>query len=109
MADRLSDEGKGGEVQDAVKSLGDRVLDRPGVAQIALDETGLGGDGGAVAALEAVEDHHLVTRRQQLAGDDRADVAGASGDEQLHRGHLAWAGSPGIRTGDLTDLESNAP
>src|SRR6185436_9471182 len=39
---------------------------------------------------EVVEHHDLVAGAEQLLGDDRADVAGAAGDEELHgRGMLA--------------------
>ena len=49
-----------------------------------------------MAALEVVEHHDLVAARaSNWLDDDRADVAGAAGDEQLHRGHLAWDGISG--------------
>ena len=48
-------------------------------------------DGGAVAAREVVEHDHLVAGLEQLLGDDRADVAGAAGDEELHGGGMMAA------------------
>jgi hypothetical protein len=48
-----------------------------------------------------------MTSLQQLASDDRADVAGAAGNEELH-GVSAFEIKPRMNAGHLTDLQSPA-
>ena len=96
MADRLADERQRREVQDAVKPLRHRVADRRGVPQVGPHETGLGSHRGAMSSLEAVQHHDIVAGSEQLARDDRADVSGATGDQQLHGAHLLSTGAQGI-------------
>jgi hypothetical protein len=55
------------------------------VAEVALDETRGGVDGGAMTLGQVVEDGHRVPRLDELADGVATDVAGAPGDEDLHR------------------------
>ena len=84
VADRLRHERQRGEVHDAVESALERRVDRLAIEQIRDDEVCAIRDGGAVALLEVVEHDHLVAGGEQLPSDDRADVARAARDEQLH-------------------------
>ena len=83
VADRLRHERERREVQHAVEPVGQRAWTASRSSRSATT-SGACRDRLAVPPLEVVEHDHLVAGREQLAGDDRADVAGAAGDEQLH-------------------------
>ena len=85
MAHRFAHERERGEVQDPVEPLAQRLVDRVAIEQIRDHQTGARRDRVAVAALEVVEHDDVVSGAQQVLGDDRSDVAGPAGDEQLHR------------------------
>src|SRR5690242_11742296 len=70
----------------SVDAAGHRAFQSVAIAQISHDEVSAGRDRRAMATLEVVEDDDLVTRRQQVSRDDRADVTGAAGDQNSHRG-----------------------
>ena len=61
-----------------------RLLHSLGVQEVRDDELGACRDRLAVPPLEVVEHGHFVAGREQLAGDDRADIAGSAGHEQPH-------------------------
>src|ERR1700722_16708845 len=102
MAYGLTYESKGSKVKNAVESLADRTLDRLAVAKARNDQPGLAWHSFPVAALQAVEHDDLVSRRQQLLGHDRADIAGAARNEQLPRCRVV----NGISAAHITDLQS---
>ena len=84
VLDRLGDERQRGEVQDGVVAAGQRGGGRLGVEQVDLLQPRALRDRRGVAAREAVEHGDVVAGVEQLGGHDRADVAGAAGDEELH-------------------------
>ncbi len=58
--------------------------DGRGIVEVALDESGAGIDGEAVALGEVVEDRDGVAAVEELLDADAADVARAPGDENVH-------------------------
>ena len=75
-------------MERAVEPASEDIIDRRLVAQVGQHELGARRDRRPVAPLEVVEDRHLMAVVEQLLCDDRADVAGAAGHEQFHRGRL---------------------
>ena len=71
----------------------DRRLERLCIHKAGEHEFGAVGDGSSVPAAEVAEHQDLVTVGKQMTRDDRADVAGAAGDQQL-----TAAPSPGGRS-----------
>ena len=73
----------------------EQILEQRGIAHVANDEidrpTGKGFDaidGAAMTARQIVDDDHTESGRRQLDADVRADVSGASGNEDglsVHR------------------------
>ena len=57
---------------------------RRGVGDVAVDQPGAVRHRVRVPGGQVVEHGHLVPGTQQVQGDDAADVAGATGDEQPH-------------------------
>ena len=55
------------------------------ITQVGDDEVGRRRDRRAVAVAEVVEDGNPVAGVRQLFDDHAADVAGATGDENVHR------------------------
>jgi hypothetical protein len=82
--------------------VGARVRDgrsEPGrVEEVHLGVFGAGGDRGAVAATQIVDDNDLVTALADLLGGSHAsDVAGAAGDEDPGHGSGVYNRSMGRR------------
>ena len=84
VLDRLADQRERGEVQHSVETGCQRLLDLVGIAQVPDDQLRLRRNGLAMAAFEVVQHDNLVAIRDQHTRDDRADVAGAAGDKELH-------------------------
>lgn len=76
------------EVQYRIES-GLRGEDLGDVVDAAADEFGVGGDLPVVVAGQVVDDGDLMVVVEEYAGDGGADVAGATGDQNLH---LTWRG-----------------
>jgi len=73
-------------VNDGVEPFGQRSSGRLPVAKVDLDQPGAGRYRVPEAGREIVEDRDLVAGVEQMRGGDAADIAGAAGDEDLHRG-----------------------
>ena len=71
------------EMHDGIAARKHRVEDS-GVAHGSLHELGTRVDGGAVSALQGVEDDTRVTSVLQHTRGDGTDVAGAAGDQNPH-------------------------
>ena len=80
----LADQRLGREVQHAVEAVGEHLV--RSLREVGLDEPRLRRHRVAVAGRQVVEHDHLVAGVHQVRGAHTADVAGATGDEQLH-GH----------------------
>ena len=63
---------------------GERGADGLRVVEVALEESGAGIDGAAVALGEIVENRDAEATVEELFDADAADVASASGDENVH-------------------------
>src|SRR5215211_1660156 len=81
---RLSDEGERGEVEHAVEALGERLAGESGIHEVSLDQACSFRDGLSVSFAEVVEHDRLVTRCDELGGDDATYVAGPAGYKDLH-------------------------
>src|SRR3989304_4344835 len=64
--------------------VAERGVQRQVVGQVGLDEFGSRGDGATMAGDQGIVDGDFVPGRQELGGGDRADIAGAACDEDLH-------------------------
>ncbi len=109
MTDRLAHLRERGKVKNAIESLRYDALDGVEIVQVDLDEAGVVGHCLTMPPFETVEHRDLVTFVEQLAADDRPDVAGGAGDQQPQRD---WARDPvnrSMRPRDSTDIESRAP
>jgi hypothetical protein len=80
---RLADQRLGGEVQDGVEPATVEDLEG-GVAQRPPHQPGPSGDRVTMPGRQVVEHDHVVAGLEQLSRDHTPDVAGATGDEQLH-------------------------
>ena len=80
VADRLADERERGEVQHPVEPFANDGVHVVWVEEVCDHQPGSVGDRFAMSLPEVVEHDHLMLRGQQMAGDDRPDVAGAAGD-----------------------------
>lgn len=93
-------------MQHAVKVRGEQIPQRVAVEQVRDHELGLWRHGIAVPALQVVEHHHVMTSAQQLARDDRSDLARAPGDQELHRRRRKRRlGFGHMNAGEITDLQ----
>src|SRR5207245_2739236 len=82
---RFADERVGGEMHDCIRSLlRQRFLDRLSILQIAFDKFGAGIDCAAVPFSQVIENRDAVAFIKQLLGANAANIAGASGNEDLH-------------------------
>ncbi len=80
--DRFADQRPGGAVEDGLDPLGLEEAGQDGLIRVgALVEGRLGRDGSPVAGGQVVEDDDLIAGREQRVDRDRADIAGAAGDE----------------------------
>lgn len=83
MGLRLRDLDVAGEVHHGVGARQDTIEQRC-VTDVTDHERGPGIDARTWAFLQSVQHSHFVAGAQQTANGDRADVAGAAGDKQLH-------------------------
>ena len=80
------------------------------VAQRALDERGPGRHRVGVPGGQVVEHGDLMPGRDQLRGDDAADVPGAAGDEHSHKASLSLcAASSGTMSLIHTPIPDSVP
>src|SRR5699024_3867275 len=95
----LADQGPGGEVHHAVERRVEDLAGEPG--DVPLDERRARRYRVPVPGREVVDDDHLVSPLEQYGRAHAADVARASGDEQLHGRSSTWmacAWSPSTST-----------
>ena len=117
---RLADQRLGGEVQHRLDAVGQHL--GGAVAQRALDERGAGRHRVGVPGGQVVEHGDLVPGRDQLRGDDAADVSGTAGDEHSHEQaslsrcaassgtmSLIHTPMPGFRPGQVLQLAGRTP
>jgi hypothetical protein len=73
-------------VQDGAEAVVDGGVEDFPIEQVRDHEFGALGHSLPMPAVEVVDDHDLVPGLEEMSRDDRADVPGASRDEELHRG-----------------------
>ncbi len=78
-----------GEVEDAIGAeFAEEGLDAGTVGDVGFDERCASGEVGTLAVAEVIEDGDLVAGLHEDGSDGSADVAGASGYEDVHWGSL---------------------